>query len=214
MRRPDVTRTGGVGGAKRRMRTAWTFAAVVALACARTLPTEAAVPGEADAARIETIYFEQGPQHALEALGADYRKALVGPDSEDGHRRIEAEVSRLEAHTARYAQYSPLAAIATQWCLERHGQGDFPLHYNDLLPGSDAGADAAAADVALDREMVKILQINWINYANLTRTRTHGYVVDEQQIELLAINLRQDQADQEDVRAAAAALSGKRAATP
>ena len=196
------------------MRTAWTFAGVLALACARALPSQAAVPGEAEAARIEAVYFDHGPQQALEALAADYREALVGPDPEDGRRRIEAEVSRLRAHTARYAQYSPLAAIATQWCLERHGPGDFPLHYNDLLPASDAGGDEAPADVALDREMVEVIQINWINYANLTRTRTHGYVVDERQIELQANDLRQDQADQEDVRAAAAALSHRRAATP
>ena len=196
------------------MRKAWTFAGVLALACVRTLPSQAAVPGEAEAARIEAVYFEHGPQQALEALAADYRKALGGPDPDDGRRRIEAEVSRLEAHTARYAQYSPLAAIATQWCLERHGPGDFPLRYNDLLPAGDAGGDVTPPDVALDREMVKVLQINWINYANLTRTRTHGYVVDEQQIELLASNLRQDQADQEDVRAAAAALSHRRGAKP
>ena len=88
------------------------------------------------------------------------------------------------------------------------------MHYNDLLPASDAGGDVRPADVALDRVMVEVLQINWINYANLTRTRTHGYVVDEQQIELRANDLRQDQADQEDVRAAAAALSHRGAATP
>jgi hypothetical protein len=196
------------------MRTARTCAAAVALACAEAIAGDAAVPGETEAARIETIYYEQGPRQALQALARDYRDALGGSDAEGGRSRIEAEISRLEAHTTRYAQYSPLAAIATQWCLDHHAPDDFPLHYNELLPAEDAAPGATAADVALDREMVNVLQINWVNYADLTRTRTHGYVVDEQQIELGATALSKDLADQEDVRAAAAALSQKRVAKP
>lgn len=196
------------------MRTAWTCAAAVALASVGALASEATVPGEAEATRIEAIYYEQGPRQALQALAQDYRNALGGSDAESGQGRIAAEISRLKAHTTRYAQYSPLASIATQWCLERHPPAEFPLHYDGLLPAEDAAPGAAPADVALDREMVNVLQINWINFANLTRTRTHGYVVDEQQIELGATELDKDQSDQEGVRAAAAALSGKRAATP
>lgn len=170
------------------------------------------MPGEAEAVRIESVYYEQGPQRALEALAQDYREALGGSDPEAGRRQINDEISRLEAHTARYLQYSPLVAIATQWCLERHEASDFPLHYNELLPASDASPDAALPDIELDREMVKVLKINWINYANLTRSRTRGYVVDEQQIGLESNDLRKDQSDQEDVRAAADALSGRQRA--
>jgi hypothetical protein len=50
--------------------------------------------------------------------------------------------------------------------------------------------------------MIKVLQNNWINYANLTRSQTRGYVTDEQQITLEFDALLKDQSDQEDVRVA------------
>jgi hypothetical protein len=197
------------------MRAIWTVAGVLTLALLANETADAGVPGEAEAARIESIYYERGPQGALEALAQDYRDALRGPDPEVGRPQINNEISRLEAHTTRYRQYSPLVAIATQWCLERHQATDFPLHYTELLPPSDASPDAALPDVELDREMAKVLQINWINYANLTRSRTRGYVVDERQILLHWGDLSTDQGDQEDVRAAVNSLSHRRpAATP
>jgi hypothetical protein len=148
-------------------------------------------------------------------LARDYSKALGDPSPEAGRQQIDDEISRLEAHTARYSKYSPLVAIATQWCLGRHEAGDFPLRYNELLPARDASPDVGAPDVELDREMVKVLQNNWSNYANLTRSQTRGYVVDEQQIIMEFGDLLKDQSDQEDVRAAAKNLSsGQRAVRP
>src|ERR1700751_5173002 len=57
---------------------------------------------------------------------------------------------------------------------------------------------ARTPDVELDQEMIKVLQNNWINYANLTRSQTRGYVTDEQQITLELADLLKDQSDQED----------------
>jgi hypothetical protein len=180
------------------------------LAFVRVVPAQVIVPGETDAVRIEDIYYEQGAQQALEALAQDYRRALGDPSPQAGRQQIDDEISRLEAHTTRYSKYSPLVAIATQWCLKRHEASDFPLHYGELLPTSDASPDAAAPDVELDQEMIKVLQNNWSNYANLTRSQTRGYVVDERQITLELADLLKDQSDQEDVRAAAKSLSSKR----
>jgi hypothetical protein len=187
-----------------------TLVAAFMLALVRVVSGQTIVPGEAEAMRIEDIYYEQGPQQALEALTQDYRRALGEPDSQAGRQQIDDEVSRLEAHTTRYSKYSPLVAIATQWCRERHEASDFPLHYGKLLPASDASANAGVADVELDREMVKILQNNWSNYANLTRSQMRGYVVDEQQITMEFDDLLKDQSDQEDVRTAVKNLSSKR----
>jgi hypothetical protein len=187
-----------------------TFAGAGLLAALGAGPSHAEVPGEAAAVRIESIYYQEGPQRALEALAQDYRAALGGPNPEAGRQQINDEVSRLEAHTARYQQYSPLVAIATQWCLERHAATDFPLRYTDLLPAGDASPDASLPDVELDREMVKVLQINWIEYSNLTRSQTRGYVADAQQITINSrSDLLQDQKEQEDVRAVANNLPGK-----
>ena len=87
---------------------------------------------------------------------------------------------------------------------------DFPLRYNELLPAGDAGPDAPLPDVELDREMVKVLQINWVDYADLTRSQTRGYVADVQQITIKSRDdLLRDQSEQEDIRAAANNLSGK-----
>jgi hypothetical protein len=187
-----------------------TLAAAFMLAFARVVLAQAVVAGETDAIRIEDIYYEQGAQQALEALAQDYRRALDDPSPQTGRQQIDDEISRLEAHTARYSKYSPLVAIATQWCLKRHEARDFPLHYGELLPTSDTSPDAAAPDVELDQEMVKVLQNNWSNYANLTRSQTRGYVVDERQITLELADLLKDQSDQDDVRAAAKNLSSKR----
>jgi len=184
----------------------WVGALMVALV--PPVSSGAMVPGESEALRIERIYYDQGSQQALEALAQDYRAALGGPDPAAGRQQLDAEISRLEAHTARYLKYSPLVAIATQWCLGRHDANDFPLRYTELLPASDAQPNAAAPDVELDREMVKVLQINWSNYANLTRSQTRGVVVDERQIGLELGDLRKDQIDQEEVRAAAEPRSG------
>jgi hypothetical protein len=172
------------------------------LAFVRDVSGQTLIPGETEAMRIEDIYYDQGPQQALEALTQDYRKALGGSGPQAGRQQIDDEVSRLEAHTTRYAKYSPLVSIATQWCLGRHEARDFPLHYGELLPTSDASPDAASPDVELDQEMIKVLQNNWINYANLTRSQTRGYVTDEQQITLEFDALLKDQSDQEDVRVA------------
>jgi hypothetical protein len=189
-------------------RPTWALAGAMLLALLGAAPGHAAVPGEDAAVRIENIYYEEGPQKALEALAQDYRAALGGPDLEAGRQRINDEVSRLEAHTVRYQQYSPLVAIATQWCLERHGLSDFPLRYNELLPAGGAGA--SLPDVELDREMVKVLQLNWVDYANLTRSQTRGYVVDAQQITINSRDdLLKDQSEQEDVRRVANSLSVK-----
>jgi hypothetical protein len=187
-----------------------TFAAVFTLALVRVVSGQTIIPGEAEAMHIEDIYYQQGAQQALEALTQDYRRALGDPPSQAGRQQIDDEISRLEAHTTRYAKYSPLVAIATQWCLKRHEASDFPLHYNNLLPTSDAGPDASAPDVELDREMVKVLQNNWRNYANLTRNQMRGYVVDEQQIVMEFDDVVKDQSDQEDVRTAVKNLSSKR----
>jgi hypothetical protein len=189
------------------MRAISTFVGALLLSVVRAVPSHAVVPGETEAARIERTYYEQGSQQALEVLAQDYRNALGGADPQAGRQPLDAEISRLEAHTARYAKYSPLVAIATQWCLARHPPKDFPLRYGELLPASDASPEAAAPEVELDREMVKVLQINWINYANLTRSQAHGYVVDEQQITIELQDLLKDQSDQEDVRAAVKGLS-------
>jgi hypothetical protein len=97
----------------------------------------------------------------------------------------------------------------TQWCLERHDGRHFPLQYGELLPTSGPSPDAAVPDGERDREMIKVLQNNWTNYANLTRSRTRGYVINERQIPLEFDALRKDQSDQEDVRVAAKNLSGK-----
>ena len=92
---------------------------------------------------------------------------------------------------------------------------DFPLRYGELLPTSDASPDAASPDVELDREMIKTLQNNWINYANLTRSETRGYVTEERQITLEFDALLKDQNDQEDVRVATKNLADmKRAPKP
>jgi len=187
-----------------------TFVAAFMLAFVRVASGQTIVPGETDAIRIEDIYYAHGPQQALEALTQDYRRALGDSGPGAGRQQIDDEISRLEAHTVRYSKYSPLVAIATQWCLKRHEAGDFPLHYGELLPASDVGPDAAMPDVELDREMVKVLQNNWSNYANLTRSQMRGYVVDDQQITMEFDDLRKDQSDQEDVRVAAKNLSGKR----
>jgi hypothetical protein len=195
---------------KPRMGATSTLVAACMLAFVRVAPTQTIVPGETEAIRIEEIYYEQGAQQALDALAQDYRRALAEPSPQARRQQIDDEISRLEAHTTRYSKYSPLVAIATQWCLKHHEARDFPLHYDELLPPSDAGPDAAAPDVELDREMVKVLQNNWSNYANLTRSQTRGYVVDERQITLDFADLLKDQSDQEDVRAAAKNLSGKR----
>jgi hypothetical protein len=197
------------------MGATWTFVAAFALAFVRVVSGEALIPGEAEAMRIEDIYYDQGPQPALDALTQDFSRALGGSDPQAGRQQIDDEVSRLEAHTTRYTKYSPLVAIATQWCLGRHQAGDFPLHYGELLPTSDAGPDAALPDVELDREMIKILQNNWSNYANLTRSKTRGYVTEERQITLEFDALLKDQRDQEDVRLATKNLAGmKRAPKP
>ena len=186
------------------------FIAAVVLVALGAGPSHAGVPGEEAAVRIENIYYREGPQKALEALAQDYKAALGGPNPEAERQQINDEVSRLEAHTAKYQQYSPLVAIATQWCLERHGLSDFPLRYNELLPAGDAGPDAALPDVELDREMAKVLQINWIEYANLTRSQTRGYVADVQQITIKSRDdLLKDQSEQEDIRAVANNLPGK-----
>jgi hypothetical protein len=192
-----------------RMGATGTFVAAFMLAFVRVVSAQTIIPGETEAIRIEDIYYKQGPQQALEALGQDFRRALGNPPPQAGRQQIDDEISRLEAHTARYSKYSPLVAIATQWCLKRHEAGDFPLHYGELLPASDASPDAALPDVELDREMVKVLQNNWINYANLTRNQMRGYVVDEQQITMELDDLLKDQSDQEDVRAAVKNLSSK-----
>jgi hypothetical protein len=187
-----------------------TFVAACMLVLVRVVSGQTNVPGEAEAMRIEDIYYQEGPQQALEALAQDYRRALGDPASQASRRQLDDEVSRLDAHTTRYSKYSPLVAIATQWCLKRHEPSDFPLHYNKLLPDSDASPDAAEADVELDREMITVLQNNWSSYANLTRSRMRGYVVDEQQITMEFDDLLKDQSDQEDVRAAVKNFSSKR----
>jgi hypothetical protein len=186
------------------------FVAAFMLALVRVVSGQTIVPGEAEATRIEDIYYQQGPQQALEALTQDYRRALGHPGSQAGRQQIDDEISRLEAHTTRYSKYSPLVAIATQWCLKRHEASDFPLHYGQLLPASDSSPDADVVDVELDREMVNILQNNWSNYANLTRSQMRGYVVDGQQITMEFDDLLKDQSDQEDVRTAVKNLSSKR----
>jgi hypothetical protein len=173
-------------------------------------PPAASVPGEDDANRIEGIYYDQGPRPALEALRQDYLNAYAAPASQQALQKLSDEISRLEAHTTRYMQLSPLAGIATEWCLQQHGPDDFPLRYNFLLPARDSEPDARTADVELDKEMVKVLQINWINYANLTRSQTRGYVADEQQITIKTRDdLLQDQRDQEVIRLAARSLRRK-----
>lgn len=189
------------------MRAIWTLIGALMLSLVGAATSQAVVPGETEAARVERTYYEQGSQQAMEALAQDYRSARGGPDAQAGRQPIDAEVSRLEAHMARYAKYSPLVAIATQWCLARHEAKDFPLRYNELLPASDASPDAAVPDVEFDREMVKVLQNNWVNYANLTRSQSRGYVVDEQHISMELQELLKDQSDQEDVRAAVNRLS-------
>ena len=194
------------------MNATCTFVAVFMLALVRVVSGQTIVPGETEATRIEDIYYDQGPQQALEALTQDYGRALGGPGPQAGHQQIDDEISRLEAHTTRYTKYSPLVAIATQWCLQRHDGRDFPLHYGELPPTGGTSADAAIPDDELDREMIKVLQNNWTNYANLTRSQTRGYVVDERQIPLELDALLKDQSDQEDVREAAKNLSGKRRA--
>ena len=194
------------------MNATCTFVAVFMLALVRVVSGQTIVPGETEATRIEDIYYEQGPQQALEALTQDYGRALGGPGPQAGRQQIDDEISRLEAHTTRYTKYSPLVAIATQWCLQRHDGRDFPLHYGELPPTSGTSADAAIPDDELDREMIKVLQNNWTNYGNLTRSQTRGYVVDERQIPLELDALLKDQSDQEDVRVAAKNLSGKRRA--
>jgi hypothetical protein len=192
------------------MRPTWAFAGAVLLAALGAGSSHAGVPGEDAAVRIENIYYQEGPQKALEALAQDYKAALGGPNPETGRQQINDEVSRLEAHTAKYQQYSPLAAVATQWCLERHGASDFPLRYTELLPAGDASPDASLPDVELDREMVKVLQNNWVDFANLTRTQARGYVADVEQITISARgDLLKDQSEQEDIRTAANSLSGK-----
>jgi hypothetical protein len=195
-----------------RMGATWAFVAAFVLAFVRVVSAQTTVPGETEATRIEDIYYEQGPQLALEALMQDYSRALGGPGPRAGRQQIDDEISRLEAHTTRYTKYSPLVAIATQWCLERHDGRRFPLQYGELLPTSGTSPDAAVPDGELDREMIKVLQNNWTNYANLTRSRTRGYVIDERQIPLEFDALRKDQSDQEDVRVAAKNLSGKQRA--
>ena len=190
------------------MNATWIFVAAFMLAFVRGVPGEALIPGEAEAMRIEDIYYEQGPQPALEALTQDFRRSLGSSGPQAGRQQIDDEISRLEAHTTRYTKYSPLVAIATQWCLARHEARDFPLHYGELLPTSDASPDAASPDVELDREMIKTLQNNWINYANLTRSETRGYVTEERQITLEFGALLKDQSDQEDVRVATKNLAG------
>jgi hypothetical protein len=187
-----------------------TFVSAFMLASVHVVSSQTIIPGEAEAMRIEDVYYQQGPQQALEALRQDYTRALGDPGSQAGRQQIDDEISRLEAHTTRYSKYSPLVAIATQWCLKRHEAGDFPLHYGKLLPTSDASPDAGAPDVELDREMVKVLQNNWSNYANLTRSQMRGYVVDEQQITMEFDDLLKDQSDQEDVRTAVKNLYSKR----
>jgi|ERR1700751_2620095 hypothetical protein len=119
-----------------------TFVTIFMLAFVRDVSGQTLIPGETEAMRIEDIYYDQGPQQALEALTQDYRKALGGSGPQAGRQQIDDEVSRLEAHTTRYAKYSPLVSIATQWCLGRHEARDFPLHYGELLPTSDASPDA------------------------------------------------------------------------
>jgi hypothetical protein len=196
----------------RRMDATRTFVTIFMLAFVRDVSGQTLIPGETEAMRIEDIYYDQGPQQALEALTQDYRKALGGSGPQAGRQQIDDEVSRLEAHTTRYAKYSPLVSIATQWCLGRHEARDFPLHYGELLPTSDASPDAASPDVELDQEMIKVLQNNWINYANLTRSQTRGYVTDEQQITLEFDALLKDQSDQEDVRVAITNLARRQRA--
>ena len=194
------------------MGATWIFIAAFMLTFVRVALGEALIPGETEAMRIEDIYYDQGPQQALEALTQDYRRALGGSDPQTGRQPIDDEVSRLEAHTTRYAKYSPLVAIATQWCLGRYEARDFPLHYRELLPTSDASPHATLPDVELDREMIKVLQNNWINYANLTRSETRGYVTDDSQITLEFDAVMKDQSDQEDVRVASKNLAGKQRA--
>jgi hypothetical protein len=196
------------------MGATWMFVAAFMLAFIRVVSGGALVPGEIEAMRIEDVYYDQGPQQALEALTQDFRRALGGSGLQAGRQQIDDEVSRLEAHTTRYTKYSPLVAIATQWCLGRHEARDFPLHYGELLPISDASPDAVLPDVELDREMIEVLQNNWINYANLTRSQTRGYVTDERQITLEFDALLKDQSDQEDVRVATKNLAGRRRAPP
>jgi hypothetical protein len=58
--------------------------------------------------------------------------------------------------------------------------------------------------------MVKVLQINWVDYANLTRSQTRGYVADVQQITIKSRDdLLKDQSEQEDIRAVANNLRGE-----
>jgi len=194
------------------MGATWTFVAAFMLAFVRVVSGQAIIAGETEAMRIEDVYYDQGPRQALEALTQDFRRALGGSGRQTGRQQINDEVSRLEAHTTRYTKYSPLVAIATQWCLGRYEAGDFPLHYDELLPNSDTGPNAALPDVELDQEMIKILQNNWISYANLTRSQTRGYVTDERQITLEFDALLKDQGDQEDVRVATKNLAGRQRA--
>jgi hypothetical protein len=173
-------------------------------------PPRAATPGEDQASRIEGIYFDRGPREALAALRQDYANALGALAPAQGKQHLGDEIARLEAHTAKYAQFSPLVAIATEWCLQQHGPDDFPLRYDALLPARDAGGGAGLPDVELDNEMVKVLQINWVSYANLTRSETRGYVADAEQITIKSRDdLVKDQDDQETVRVAAKGLRNK-----
>ena len=62
------------------MGATWTFVAAFALAFVRVVSGEALIPGEAEAMRIEDIYYDQGPQQALDALTQDFSRALGGSD--------------------------------------------------------------------------------------------------------------------------------------
>jgi hypothetical protein len=165
-------------------------------------PAPAAIAGEDDAKRIEGIYYDQGPEAALLALRQDYLNGFADRSAQPA-RKLEDEVARLEAHTTHYLRYSPLAAIATQWCLDAHPAGDFPLHYAFVLPARASDPATPAAEVALDQEMAKVVQINWVKFANLTRSETRGYVADEHEVTIKSrSDLLKDQSEQEDVRLA------------
>jgi hypothetical protein len=157
---------------------------------------------EQKAQNIENIYTSQGAPQALAALSNDFAKTMNAPGTApaDGAAQNWSEFSRLGATDERSGV---LNGLAIEWAGQQMSQRNVnELRYTELLPQNDAKADPNLPGVQLDNIMVRDLQSNWVENANLTAMGQDGVPMDAGTVTLGSAQLAIDRNGAEDNRQA------------